>query len=221
MDLFLLFPPLPFVKYFGHAKMEALVLMNQVSLGYPPTPMNLVTFPCDNLGYIELSLDYCASCRDMKKHTQYIKDAPLPCGVVRLKDGVGVEVIRSPSVKIPYTPPAVVPIATSPPQTPSSPVSRPRSPPLPPPILNRRGSWISGSGRRSPEYNQDLRVIYDVFISHRGTVKNGFVGYLDAALHNLLVHSFLDRKDLGVGEYIWDRLQTIIEQVWWRLYSLF
>jgi len=53
--------------------------------------------------------------------------------------------------------------------------------------------------------------MYDVFISHRGTVKNGFVGYLDAALHNLLVHSFLDRKDLGVGEYIWDRLQAIIE----------
>ena len=155
----------------------------------------------------------------MKEHTQYIKAAPLSCGVVRLKDGGSVEVIRSPSIKLPSTSPAVSAPA-SPPDTPNSPGSRPRSPPLPPAILNRRSSWDSGWGRRSLEYSpqcQNLQVTYDVFISHRGSVKNGFVGYLDAALHSLSVHSFLDRKDLGVGEYIWDRLQAIIEQVRWCL----
>jgi hypothetical protein len=158
----------------------------------------------------------------MKKHAQYIKAAPLSCGVVRLKDGGGVEVIRSPSIKLPCTSPAVVSAPASPRHTANSPGSRPRSPPLPPAILSRRGSWVSGSGRQSLEHSpryENLQVMYDVFISHRGTVKNGFVGYLDAALHNLLVHSFLDRKDLGVGEYIWDRLQAIIEQVRWCFYQ--
>lgn len=55
------------------------------------------------------------------------------------------------------------------------------------------------------------RIEYEVFLSHRGPeVKKGFVDYLYESLQAAGVPSFVDCKELKVGEKSWDAIVSAI-----------